>query len=189
MCFLSVCCFAQAAADKLFLEGQKLQQVMTLSSQEKAINKFKSAQIIYKAQDKKAMCDNQIAICKSNIKQLKPDSEPKPASDSKLTSKSHHKQKPQVSPSLTTREVPLYNVANMQYNGGVYTGTIKNGKPHGKGTFVFGTKAIISAYDMNQAKADAGESVEGNFENGVFYRGIYHSVSGDKKLNFGSKGE
>lgn len=86
------------------------------------------------------------------------------------------------------KPVQTSNVTNLQVTGGVYSGEVRNGKPHGKGTLTFNTDAVISKYDINNARAHAGESVEGNFENGVFYRGIYHSKSGNKKVNFGSQG-
>lgn len=181
MFLISVFCFAQKKADKLFLEGQELQKVMTIESQEKAIKKFKSAKAIYRSDERRGMCDNQIEVCNNNIKRIK-EKERKP--DNPQPTTNHRRTIPDSTPQPVLREV-----TNMQYKGGTYSGSLKNGKPHGKGKFVFGTKAIISEYDLDKAKAEAGESVEGNFENGVFYRGIYHSVSGDKKLNFGSKGE
>lgn len=55
--------FAQSAGDKLFMEGQKLQQIGTVTSQKQAINKFKAAKAVYTSADKKKMCDNQIEIC------------------------------------------------------------------------------------------------------------------------------
>ena len=63
--------FAQATADKLFLEGQELQKVMTIKSQNAAINKFKAAKVSYKTEEKKKMCDNQISICNQNISNIK----------------------------------------------------------------------------------------------------------------------
>ena len=62
--------FAQTNGDKLFLEGQKLQQTQTLVAQNQAIKKFQAAKIIYTAAEKKTMCDNQIAICYNNIKAI-----------------------------------------------------------------------------------------------------------------------
>lgn len=61
---------AQSTGDKLFMEGQKLQQTMTKASQQQAIKKFQAAKIAYTAKEKKTMCDNQIAICKQNIGNL-----------------------------------------------------------------------------------------------------------------------
>ncbi len=55
--------FAQSAGDKLFIEGQKLQQIGTITSQKQAINKFKAAKVVYTSANKKKMCDNQIEIC------------------------------------------------------------------------------------------------------------------------------
>lgn len=63
--------YAQSAGDKLFSQGQKLQMVQTVSSQNQAIAKFSAAKKAYDSLDKKAMCDNQIKICKNNIATIK----------------------------------------------------------------------------------------------------------------------
>lgn len=62
--------YAQSIGDKLFAQGQKLQMVQTVKSQKQAICKFIAAQKAYDSKAKKNMCDNQIAICKGNIKTL-----------------------------------------------------------------------------------------------------------------------
>ena len=62
---------AQSKGDQLFLEGQKLQQTMTISSQNQAIKKFEAAKVVYTSTDKKTMCDNQISQCKKNISSLR----------------------------------------------------------------------------------------------------------------------
>ena len=62
--------YAQSIGDKLFAQGQKMQMVQTVKSQNQAIRKFIAAQKAYDSKAKKNMCDNQIAICKSNIKKL-----------------------------------------------------------------------------------------------------------------------
>ncbi len=59
--------FAQSAGDKLFMEGQKLQQIGTVTSLKQAINKFKAAKAVYTSADKKKMCDNQIEICQKKM--------------------------------------------------------------------------------------------------------------------------
>lgn len=61
---------AQSAADKLFAQGQQLQKVQTVKAQNQAIAKYRSAQKAYDSSTKKAMCDDQIAICRNNIKTL-----------------------------------------------------------------------------------------------------------------------
>jgi len=66
----SVGAMAQSNGDKLFLEGQQMQKVMSVSSQKGAIKKFQAAKIVYTAAEKKKMCDNQIVICRENIKRL-----------------------------------------------------------------------------------------------------------------------
>ncbi len=63
--------FAQADADQLFIEGQNLQQKMTITAQNSAIKKFQAAKVIYVAQARKDMCDNQIAICNKNIQTIR----------------------------------------------------------------------------------------------------------------------
>ncbi len=67
--FFAVCVAAgaQSSGDKLFLEGQNLQKVLTVGSQNAAIKKFTAAKVVYMTADKKKMCDNQIAVCRSNI--------------------------------------------------------------------------------------------------------------------------
>ena len=72
---LATICAAQTNGDKLFLEGQTLQKEKNIASQNQAIKKFKAAKVIYTTPEKKKMCDNQIAICNSNIASLrkKPD--------------------------------------------------------------------------------------------------------------------
>lgn len=62
---------AQSNGDKLFMEGQALQQKQTIASQNQAIKKFEAAKVVYTTADKKKMCDNQITICKNNISYLK----------------------------------------------------------------------------------------------------------------------
>lgn len=78
LCLASVVAVAQKNADKLFLQGQQLQKTLTVSSQEKAIKKFAAAKVIYTSAEKKAMCDNQISNCRSNISNLKRRSRPQP---------------------------------------------------------------------------------------------------------------
>ena len=63
--------FAQSNGDKLFMEGQALQQKQTITSQSHAIKKFEAAKVVYTSADKKKMCDNQIAICNNNISSLR----------------------------------------------------------------------------------------------------------------------
>lgn len=62
--------YAQSIGDKLFAQGQKLQMVQTVKSQNLAISKFIAAQKAYDSSAKKNMCDNQIAICRNNIRTL-----------------------------------------------------------------------------------------------------------------------
>lgn len=61
---------AQSAGDRLFEQGQKYQMKQTVKSQNLAIAKFRSAKAAYDSATKKAMCDNQIAICQNNIRTI-----------------------------------------------------------------------------------------------------------------------
>lgn len=67
---------AQTAGDKLFSQGQQLQMTQTVNSQNQAIAKFTAAKKAYDSSEKKAMCDNQIKICKNNIVTIKKRSTP-----------------------------------------------------------------------------------------------------------------
>lgn len=62
---------AQTDADNLYLEGQKLQQTMTISKQNEAIKKFKQAKVLYTSSSKQTMCDNQISQCNKNISSIR----------------------------------------------------------------------------------------------------------------------
>jgi len=62
---------AQSNGDKLFMEGQSLQRTQTIASQNAAIKKFQAAKVVYSTADKKQMCENQIAICNSNISSIR----------------------------------------------------------------------------------------------------------------------
>ena len=58
--------YAQSVGDRLFAQGQKLQMVQTVKSQNLAISKFIAAQKAYDSSAKKSMCNNQIAICRKS---------------------------------------------------------------------------------------------------------------------------
>lgn len=60
MCMSTAVVNAQSACDKLFSNGVKCQQTMTVSSQKNAISYFEKAKICYDSQAKKDLCDQQI---------------------------------------------------------------------------------------------------------------------------------
>ena len=70
MCVASISVYAQSACDKLFSNGVKLQQTMTISSQKKAISFFEKAKACYDSQAKKDLCDEQIKSCRNIIAQI-----------------------------------------------------------------------------------------------------------------------
>lgn len=70
MCMSALVANAQSACDKLFANGVKCQQTMTVSSQKTAISYFEKAKICYDSQAKKDLCDQQIKSCRNIIAQL-----------------------------------------------------------------------------------------------------------------------
>ena len=62
---------AQSSCDKLFANGVKYQQTMTIASQNKAITYFEKAKVCYDSKTKKDLCDQQITACRNIIVQLK----------------------------------------------------------------------------------------------------------------------
>lgn len=71
MLMVTMAVYAQSNGDKKFMEGQALQKKQTIASQNLAIKKFEAAKVAYTSEDKKKMCDNQIAICNNIISSLK----------------------------------------------------------------------------------------------------------------------
>lgn len=61
---------AQSSCDKLFSNGVRYQQTMTISSQNNAIALFEKAKACYDSQAKKDLCDQQIRACKNIIAQI-----------------------------------------------------------------------------------------------------------------------
>lgn len=70
--------WAQSSCDKLFSEGSKLQQTMTINAQYKAIKMFEKAKICYDSKERKNICDQQIKTCRTiiyNLQQSEKESE------------------------------------------------------------------------------------------------------------------
>lgn len=70
---------------------------------------------------------------------------------------------------------------------GIYTGSTKNGKPHGNGRLVYKRTTVINRTDVKQREARSGESIQGQFVNGTFTIGKHYDVNGHliESLNFG----
>ncbi|MCC8071643.1 MAG: BACON domain-containing protein [Bacteroidales bacterium] len=60
----------QSACDKLFNDGVRYHQTMTIASQRKAIQSFEKAKACYDSEAKKTQCDDQIKACRSIIATL-----------------------------------------------------------------------------------------------------------------------
>lgn len=63
-------------------------------------------------------------------------------------------------------------------NGDTYFGSVKNGKMHGKGKYVFNTDGIISKNDPMERKAEAGNYIEGEWFDGELYKGRLFDKNG-----------
>lgn len=62
---------AQSSCDKLFAEGAKLQQTMTIAAQNKAIAMFEKAKVCYDSNERKGICDQQITTSRTIIYNLR----------------------------------------------------------------------------------------------------------------------
>lgn len=62
---------AQSSCDKLFAEGAKWQQTMTISAQNKAIAMFEKAKVCYDSSERKNICDQQIKTSRTIIQNLR----------------------------------------------------------------------------------------------------------------------
>jgi serine/threonine protein kinase len=78
-------------------------------------------------------------------------------------------------------------VDNILFEGNVYSGEIKNEKPHGKGRLTFNTSQQIHNSDPKKRMAVKGDYFEGNFYNGKPEYGKLYTSTSDKPLyiNFG----
>lgn len=74
LCTILLCAsiaMAQSSGDKLYNQGLQLQKTMTVTAQNQAIAKFKSAKKLYDSAAKKSQCDQAIQVSQGIIKQLK----------------------------------------------------------------------------------------------------------------------
>lgn len=67
---MSATAYGQTSGDKLYNQGLSLQKTMTVSAQKSAISKFQSAKKLYDSAQKKAQCDNAIAVSQNIIANL-----------------------------------------------------------------------------------------------------------------------
>lgn len=109
MCMSALVVNAQNACDKLFANGVKYQQTMTVSSQKKAIGYFEKAKICYDSQAKKDLCDQQIKSCRNIITQLVRTEEAKKKESQSVESEvvSQNKKKNELEPVRKDGEVKL----------------------------------------------------------------------------------
>ena len=69
--FIPLTGLAQSSCDKLFADGVKLQQTMTIAAQNRAIAMFEKAKVCYDSNERKNICDQQIKTSLTIIKNLK----------------------------------------------------------------------------------------------------------------------
>jgi hypothetical protein len=85
-------------------------------------------------------------------------------------------------------KAPVTSHGSIAVPGGTYTGDLKNGKPHGKGTLRYSSRTQIHPNDLENRYAEAGESVEGDFYEGLFDKGSWRRSNGKtEKLVFGRR--
>ena len=65
--------------------------------------------------------------------------------------------------------------------GGTYTGDLKNGQPHGKGTIYYNSHTLIDSRDTKKRYAEAGESLTGQFKDGRLLQGEITYKNGEKE--------
>ncbi|MDD6832809.1 MAG: SUMF1/EgtB/PvdO family nonheme iron enzyme [bacterium] len=136
MLIIALSAQAQSAADRLYMQGQKLQLTRTISAQNQAIGKFSAAKRAYDSREKKALCDRQIQICKQNIKDLDPKPNPKPKPKPTPDPKPKAKQEPKPNPTpkneppkveaISTANGILFKIGNTNFEmvrveGGTFT--------------------------------------------------------------------
>lgn len=102
---------AQKAADNLYNQGLKLQKTMTVKAQKQAISKFKDAKNMYDSADKKAQCDNSIAVSNNLIKEISGGGSKSKGSSS--SSKSHSS-----SSSTAVKDSPTLDLSNTSFSVG-----------------------------------------------------------------------
>lgn len=76
---------------------------------------------------------------------------------------------------------------SLRLSYGSYSGTIKNGYPHGQGKLVYSKTRLINRYDTKERIAEEGDYVIGEFYNGFLVYGKHYDPFGDliETLTFG----
>ena len=76
---------------------------------------------------------------------------------------------------------------SLRLSYGKYSGSIKNGYPHGQGRLTYSTTRQINRNDMKGRTANAGDYVIGEFYNGFVVYGKHYDSEGNllESLNFG----
>lgn len=65
--------------------------------------------------------------------------------------------------------------------GNIYEGSIRNGKPHGKGVMNYTSPALISHDDPEKTMAATGDYLTGRWNDGELEMGTLYNKDGDKK--------
>lgn len=97
---------AQSSCDKLFAEGAKLQQTMTIAAQNKAIAIFEKAKVCYDSNERKNICDQQIKTSYTIIKNLKS------AANSTSTNASQNTENEKLKDSLAVEKTSVEKIRN-----------------------------------------------------------------------------
>ncbi len=95
--------------------------------------------------------------------------------------------KPVAKDGAKKQNAPLQNSGTLTLSYGKYTGSTKNGYPHGQGRLTYTKERQINKNDVKARKANAGDYVIGEFYNGFVVYGKHYDSSGNLlgSLNFG----
>ena len=92
-----------------------------------------------------------------------------------------------ATPSASSQPKVENSNGKLRLSYGSYTGSIKNGYPHGQGRLTYSTTRTINRNDMKGRTANAGDYVIGEFHNGFVVYGKHYDSAGNllESLNFG----
>ena len=105
--------------------------------------------------------------------------QPEPAKSEEAAPKTESNK---TSTKATTAEAaPKKQAGPLDLGYATWSGSVKNGKPDGEGTLTFKQSHIIESRDPDKKKAQAGERVEGTFNNGHLEHGTWYKNDGEKE--------
>lgn len=77
---------------------------------------------------------------------------------------------------------PIAQSGTKKLSYGTWTGTLKNGEPHGQGTLTYSTEKVIDSRDPKGRVAHPSEYIIGEWENGHLVQGRWFKKDGTKEV-------